>query len=354
MKTKVTRIIIAVVLVIVVALMVLQLRRNKATVKANVEYAQQTVEKIPVTLEKVSSGVLDQDINVSSVLEAYESLMLMSETQGKITQVFKKKGDKVSKGEVIVKVDDEVIAANVMLAEANCAQFEKDVERLTRLANENAVAKRDLEQTIIGYKKAKADLINARKALDNTAIKAPISGYINDDFITVGQLLGGGAKVCEIVNNSSLKLNVAVSEQQVYKVNIGKEVNVIVSVFPDKAYKGIITSIAEKANDAMKFNVEVQLKNNVEPRLKSGMFAEVDIPVMHQEHLLISKKAIIGSMIQPEVYIVENNIAQKRSVVIGDGNNEKVEILQGLTGKESVIIGGQLNLNDGDEVVVVN
>ncbi len=354
MKTKVTRIIIAIIVVVVVVLMLFQLRSNKATVAANVKYAQQTVEKIPVSFEKVSSGVLQQDVKVSSVLEAYESLMLLSETQGKITHVYKKKGDRVYKGEVIVKVDDEVIAANVLLAEANYDQYAKDVERLTRLAKENAVAKRDLEQTIIGYKKAKADLINARKSLDNTAIKAPISGYINNDFITTGQLLTGGAKVCEIVNNSSLKMNVEVSEQQVYKVKLGQEVNVFVSVFPDKSYKGIISSIAEKANDAMKFNVEVELNNNVQPKLKSGMFAEVEIPVMHEEHLLINKKAIVGSMIKPEVYIVENNRALKRSLVIGDGNNEKVEVLKGLTGNESVIVSGQLNLNDGDEVVVVN
>ncbi len=354
MKTKITRIIIILVILVVVVLMGFQLKKNKAVVEQNVKYAQQTVEQIPVSVIKAGKGKLAEEVSVSGVLEAAEFLNLMSETQGKITKIFKQKGDMVNKGDVIVKVDDEVIAANVLTAEANYEQYEKDVDRLTRLAKENAVTKRDLEQTEIGLKKAKADLINARKAMDNTAIKAPISGYINNDFITVGQLLGGGAKVCEIVDNSYLKINVSVSEQQVYLIHKGQKVNVSIPVFPNKKYSGVIRSIAEKANDAMKFNVEVVLDNKEEPLLKSGMFAEVQIPVTNQENILISRSAIVGSMKKPDVFVIENNKAVRRSIVIGSSNEKNVEVLHGLTGEEEVIVSGQLNLNDGDDVLVVN
>jgi RND family efflux transporter MFP subunit len=258
----------------------------------------------------------------------------------------------VSKGDVIAKVDDEVISANVLTAEANYAQFEKDIERLTRLADENAVTKRDLEQATIGLKKAKADMINARKALSNTSIKAPISGYINNDFITMGQLLGGGSPVCEIVNNSDLKLNIRVTENEVYRISKGQTVDVHLTVFPEKNFSGRITSIAEKADMAMKFNVEITLANDRDAHLRSGLYAEAELPVKNLEHLIINKAAIVGSMEKPVVYIDNNGKAEKREIITGQSNDNQTEVLSGLSEGELLIVSGQLNIKDGDEIKI--
>jgi RND family efflux transporter MFP subunit len=211
MKIKKSVIIVPLVVVAVLVAIVAKLSANKKQFNESIAFAQRKVENIPVSVIPVEKGVLSKDVVATGTLEASEVLNLVSETQGKIIKKYKEKGDKVNVGDVIAKVDDEVISANVLTAEANYAQFEKDVERLTRLAEQNAVTKRDLEQTTIGMKKAKADLINARKALDNTSIKSPIRGIINNDFVTEGQFLSGGAKVCEIVNNNQLKLNIKIN-----------------------------------------------------------------------------------------------------------------------------------------------
>ena len=354
MKSKRSGIILVAILLLAVVLGVLKLKSNKQQFKDEIAFSQRTVDKIPVAVESVKKGVLSEKVVSTGTLEASEVLNLVSETQGKIIKIFREKGDRVAAGEVIAKVDDEVISANVLTAEANYDQYERDVERLTRLSEENAVTKRDLEQVNIGLKKAKADLITARKALNNTSIKSPIPGYINSDFITVGQLLGGGSPVCEIVNNSKLKLNIRVSEREVYKIKPGQEVTIKLTVFPDKNFTGKITSIAEKADAAMKFNVEITLNNDVDAHLKSGLYAEAELPVMNQEQLIISKAGIVGSMESPVVYVAENGRAIKRNLVIGQSNDKQVEVLQGLSAGEKVIVSGQLNLKDGDDVNVIN
>lgn len=354
MKSKRSGIIIVAILLLAVVLGVFKLKSNKQQFKDEVAFSQRTVDKIPVAVEAVKKGVLSEKVVSTGTLEASEVLNLVSETQGKIIKIFREKGDRVSAGDVIAKVDDEVIAANVLTAEANYAQYERDVERLTRLSEENAVTKRDLEQVNIGLKKAKADLITARKALNNTSIKSPIPGYINSDYITVGQLLGGGSPVCEIVNNSKLKLNIRVSEREVYKIKPGQEVTIKLTIFPDKNFTGKIASIAEKADAAMKFNVEITLSNDVDAHLKSGLYAEAELPVMNQEQLIISKAGIVGSMESPIVYVAENGRAIKRNLVIGQSNDKQVEVLQGLSAGEKVIVSGQLNLKDGDDVNVIN
>lgn len=353
MKITRSRLIVGVIVIAVAFFVVYKLRSNKKEFQENIEFAQRKVEKIPVNVQNTIKGVLSENVMATGTLEASDVLTVVSETQGKIIQVFKEKGDRVAAGDVIVKVDDEVIAANVLTAEANYEQFQKDVERLTRLAEQNAVTKRDLEQTTIGLKKAKADLTTARKALSNTSIKAPIAGYINNDFVTVGQLLGGGSQVCEIVNNNKLKLNIRVSEREVYKIRNGQNVSIHIAVFPDKKFTGTITSIAEKADAAMNFNVEITINNNSKIQLKSGLYAEAILPVKNEEKFIIDKRCIIGSMEKPMVFVVQNSKAVRRELIIGASSDKQVEVLSGLNDGDQVIVSGQLNLKDGSEVNII-
>lgn len=355
MKNKKSIIITAVIAIAAVVFVVVKLSSNKKKFQNEVAIAKSTIKKIPVSVQEVSRGALSENVVVTGTLEASQVLDLVSETQGKIVHVYHKEGDYVSAGSVIVKVDAEVISANVLTAEANYTQNQKDVERYTRLAQENAIAKRDLEQANIGLKKSKADLINAKKALSNTAIKAPISGFINsDNNLTVGKYLSSGTTICQIVNNNVLKLNVKVSDDEVYKIKKGQLVDVHLTVFPDKEFSGHITSIAEKADEAMKFNVEITLKNDKEAHLKSGLYAEVELPIKSENKIIIDKRAIVGSMKSPVVYVVEKGKAEKRDLIIGQSNDTQVEVLSGLSEGENIIVNGQLNLKDGDEVDVIN
>jgi RND family efflux transporter MFP subunit len=354
MKIKRSRLIVFVAILITGLLIAFKLAGNKKQFQDDVAFATQTIEKIPVAVDVVNKGILSGNIVATGTLEASDVLTLVSETQGKIIAIYKEKGDRVSAGDIIAKVDDEVISANVLTAEANYEQFEKDVERLTRLSDEKAVTRRDLEQAVIGLKKAKADLINARKALGNTSIKTPIPGYINNDYITKGQLLGGGSPVCEIVNNNKLKLNVKVSETEVYRIGTGDNVAVHLTVFPDKKFEGRITSIAEKADAAMKFNVEITLVNDANIHLKSGLYAEAELPVKNTEQLIINKAGIVGSMESPVVYVAQNGKAEKRTLVVGQSNDKQVEVLNGLLAGEQVIVSGQLNLKDGDDINIIS
>ncbi len=353
MKITKSQIIALVVVILAVSFTVYKLQSNKKEFKADVAFSQQKVEKIPVAVETVSEGVLSEKVLATGTLEPADVLKLASETQGRIVKIYKRKGDMVSAGGIIVKVDDEVISANVLTAEANYAQSQKDVERFTRLAEGNAIAKRDLEQARIGLKKAKADLINARKVLSNTSIKSPISGYINSDNITLGQLLSGGSPVCEIVNNSTLKLNIKITEHEVYKISKGQNVIVHLGAFPDKEFSGRITSIAEMADASMKFNVEIRLANDAKNHLRSGLYAEVELPIKNDSKLIIKKECIVGSMESPVVYVAQNGKAVKRTLTVGQSNDKQIEVLSGLSANEKVIISGQLNLKDGDNINII-
>ena len=93
--------------------------------------------------------------------------------------------------------------------------------------------------------------------------------------------------------------------------------------------------------------------NNSKTHLRSGLYAEVDFPVKNQSKVIIPKASIVGSMESPVVFIAQNGKAIKRTLIIGQSNDKQVEVLSGLSANEQVIVSGQLNLKDGDDINIV-
>ncbi|HEX2975910.1 MAG TPA: hypothetical protein VHO68_08225, partial [Bacteroidales bacterium] len=134
----------------------------------------------------------------------------------------------------------------------------------------------------------------------------------------------------------------------------GESVKIHLSAFPEKEFTGRISSIAEKADMAMKFNVEIELANNSNDHLKSGLYAEAILPVENQKQLIIRKSAILGSMEKPVVFTAENGVAVRHEIVTGKSNNDFVEVLGGLSANELLIVSGQLNIKNGDNIRIVD
>lgn len=353
MKNK-KKYLLAAIIIIVIGAGWFKLRQNKQNFMKEIAFSSRQIDAIPVKVHIVSKATLEMKIKTNGILEANQQLIVLSETQGKIVHLYKKSGDFVKKGDTIAKVEDEPIMATVLLAEANFEQQKKDIDRFKRLNKEDAITKHDLEQAEIGLKKANADLITAQKTLSNTSVTAPVSGYINQKFITEGQFLSGGMPVCEIVDNDKLKLNVRVTEKDVFKIHNKQAVDIIIPVFPDNRFVGTISAIGEKADEAMNFNVEITMNNSAPGvRLKAGLYAEVEIPVPPGEELIIRKESIIGSMEKPRVFVVNDNIATKKEIVTGESNDEFIVVLSGLNKGEQVIYSGQQNLGGGERIKII-
>jgi RND family efflux transporter MFP subunit len=348
------KIIIHLVILILAALAVYRLNSNKEKTIADTAVASQTVSEVPVKVSAARKGTINQRVATTGTLAASEELIVVSETQGKIIRINRQVGDYVRQNDVLIEVDDETIAANVLVAEANFEQQTKDLERLQRLEQGNAIAKHDLEQARIGLKKAEADLISARKALRDTRIKSPINGIVNKRMVEKGEFLSGGRQVCEIVNTSTLKIWIKVPEKDIFKLSKGQTAQITIPSLPEGTFTGKINAIGEKADNAMKFDVEILIGNSGgKQRLKAGLFCEVSIPVEASPATLIEKTALVGSMKNPSVFVAEGNQAVKKTIVVNESDDQNVEVISGLKEGEQVVISGQLNLNDGDRIKIV-
>ena len=102
-----------------VAIVVLLLLRNKQVINAQIAFAEQKVEAYPVKVQKIRLGTINTELEVSGILAPANELMLMAETQGRVIKIYKHEGNWVKKGDVIAKVNDELMQAELMVTEAN-------------------------------------------------------------------------------------------------------------------------------------------------------------------------------------------------------------------------------------------
>lgn len=354
MKNKTIKILFSILSVIAVGILLfVQLESNKAEIKRITEIANVKGRYIPVQTKTIQPDKLDDKVLSNGFIRPRVDLYVISETQGQILKVFKEKGDFVNKGEVIAEVDSELLAAQLDATSAAISQLEKDEKRFLSLESQNAVTRRDLENVQLNLKTNRAKLITAKRQLADTKIKAPVSGFINDDFIEAGQFVGGGSKICNIVDINELKLTIKITEHELNSTQVGQKAIITSSVYPQEKFTAKVVSIADKAGIGNNFDVELTMNNNHNVRLKAGQYVNVELSNTSTSTITVPRKSINGSLKSASVFIIENNKAIETAVITGKVSQNMVEIIDGLSLGDELVIAGNYTLYNGATVKVI-
>lgn len=348
------KLIYIVVVIVILGAVGFKLMSNKEQMAANAAVAEIKSDAIPVSITEVETAKLDKSFTAQGNFAPIQSLTLMSETQGQVQRVLKRKGDKVKAGDVLLLVENNTMAADLATAQTNAEKAKRDLERFENLAAGEAITQRQLEDARLAAKSTQAQLVAARQRLNKTRITAPISGEINEIYVEVGSYLNMGTKLYDIVNVDKLKLQVKVSESEVLLVEKGAKVKVKADAGSGQEYDGTVTAIAAQADPTLKFDVEVEVKNAANNNLRAGMYGTASFEAAEQrDALLLPREAIVGSIQNPSVYVVNNGVANLRKVRVGTVTQDKVEILDGVKPGEQVVQSGQINLREGIKVSVL-
>lgn len=314
---------------------------------ASVSVRVDTVKVQDVSLDFVSNGNF----------EPVQELKFSAEKSGKITNVLVKEGDYVSVGQTLAIVRSDVVNVNAQNANAVYQNAVADYTRFENAFKTGGVTKQQLDQAKLAMVNSKSQLTQANINVGDTRIKAPISGVINKKYIEIGSIITGmpATELFEIVNVSKLKLNVSVNESQVASLKVGSPTKVTASVYPDKTFDGKITFIAAKADASLNFPVEIEITNNASKDLKAGMYGTAEFASKQQKQSLkiVPRNAFVGSVSSNQIFVIENGIAKLKTVTAGRILGDKVEILNGLNEGETVIVTGQINLQNGSKVEVI-
>jgi len=349
MKKSSQLLIISVIIVVVVLALIFFNKKETDPLDQKQSYGD-----VPVSTTTVKKMQLINAISLVGVVNASNDVNVISEAQGLVVEVKVKVGDYVKAGAVLFQIDDVIMQSNLASAEINYLKAKRDFERSETLYQENSISAAQLDLARLGMKAAESQLTLAKKQLSDTKIKAPISGTINKRMVDLGAMVSGGTPVANIVDISTLKVLLNVSEQDVFQIKTGEQAEITTDVYPGVKFYGSVDNIASKADEAHTYQVEVRLSNDRKNPLKAGMFARVNFTLQsNTESLVIPRESIVGSIKDARVYTIQDQIAKLKKVVVGKSSGNFLEILSGLNENEVVVTNGQNNLSDNSKVVVI-
>ncbi len=334
-----------------VAFVVVILKGNKEKIDTRKKPPKQLA--IPVNVTNIQRQVIKDNLIMTGISASFKEVTVMSETQGRILNMNVELGQKVSLGQVIAVVDEELKAAQYKTAEANLEKAKKDLERFEALLKEKAATEYQVEGAKLQVKLAEAQYTIAKRQVEDSKIKSPVSGTVIMKMLETGMMVGPATPVVTIADLSQIKVRVNVPEKDIYKLKINQNVEVSFEAIGKQKFKGKIYTIADKADEAHTFMVEI-LVPNPQGIIKAGMFATVDFQLLSERNaMLIPRKAIDGSLKTPFVYVAQGNKAIKKEVNLGVEKDTWVEVVSGLDENDLVIISGQNNLTENSEIEVI-
>ncbi len=337
-----------------IALIMWKLNSNKKHNAARTAVVKESSSgAVPVLTEQASLTTFDESFSANGNFKAVNQIDFSAESPGRITQLMAKEGTLVKAGQVLAKIDNQVVGADLEIAQANVNAARIDMERYQKALQTGGVTQKQLDDMTLQYHNAQARLKQAKKNTANTLLKSPIDGVVNAKYVEVGAYLAAGTKLFQIVNISRLKLVVNVPESQVVLLRLGQDVPITTSVYPEVAYKGKITFIAAKGDETLNYPVEVEIANITGKELKAGMYGTASFSLPKQEPtILIPRAAFYAGISNNSIFVVRGNKAVSKHVTSGQVYGDRVEVREGISEGETVIISGQVNLTDGTVVTV--
>jgi len=333
--------------------MIWKLAANKKEINTRKE-VKTTEESVSVSVATAELKGTTGQLQLVGTAEPCKEVTVASESSGKIVQLNFKMGDFINQGTVLAKVDDTYKRLAYENAQINYDKFKEDYERYQVLRKGDAVTETQLRDMRIGFENAAIQLENAKKQWEDTKIVAPFSGYITSKNTELGAFVNMGTPIASIADISQLKVQLSVSESDVYQLHTGMEASVTTDIFPNTNFKANISGIGQRGSNAHTYPVEILIANNTKTPLKAGTYVNVSVNAGKSgTTLMIPRDAIVSSVKEPSVYIVKDDAVQLTKITTGRQYNDYIEVVTGLNDGEQVVVNGQINLSDGVKVSVI-
>lgn len=351
MKKNIIYIVVA---LAVIAVVIIKLKTNKETTIDRV-YRYDKDQPIPVQVDTLAMEQIGNNLFYTGTFEPNKETKISADIQGKINSVLVDAGSVVSKGQSLVLLDNALLKLQLQTVDIQIEGFENDVRRYKILSEADAIQGVQLEKAELGLKSAKVQRATIVEQLNKTTIKAPFAGIVTAKLTEEGAFASPGVPLVQITDISQLKFTVNVPENELSKFKMNQNYSLQADAYPENSLAGKVILVGSKANLGNSYPIQFSLKNTSDLRIKSGMFGKVNLNNTDtQKHIIIPASAIVGSNIQPQVYIISNGKAVLKNITIASRVQNKVIVANGLNKGNILITNGFINLFDGANVSIKN
>jgi membrane fusion protein (multidrug efflux system) len=293
---------------------------------------------------------MNDPINSTGTLRPDEEVELSFETSGKIVSINFTEGTRVKKGDLLAKMNDKPLQAQLQKLVAQRKLVEEKEFRQRSLLDKDAISKESYDQIATELQTINADINLIRARISETELHAPFDGIIGLRYLSEGSYATPSTKVARLVKISPIKIEFAISEKYSGEVKIGFPVSFTVD---DKTYQAAVYAVDPKI-DLVTRTVQIRaLYPNKNEELKPGRYTSVTLLLSQISNAVaIPSEAIISEMEGEMVYVYRNGKASYIKVTTGLRTESLVQIIDGLRFGDTLLTTGILQLRQGLPVVL--
>jgi HlyD family secretion protein len=321
-----------------------------------------------VEVSTIGKDSISSNFTYSGKAAASKEISVVPTIPGEVTGFHFEVGDTVTKNQVLFTVDSSDLADQLRSAEANynvsvlnLQNSEKTYNNNKVLFDEGIISETEMDQIKLAYESSKANIealeINLdvlKKKINDCSVTAPMSGVITNRNVEQGGYASQSAPAYIIMDLSTIKVEVGVSEQAVNSIQVGDEVAVKMSAISNTPLVGKVSTISPASNQTGTYSVKVELDNK-EGIIKAGMLAEVNFTKEKAEDVLVlPRNAVLTNDGVTYVYVLEGDVAKKTLVDTGIETGETIQITSDLPEGTQIVTRGQTYLSDGEKVTIAN
>ncbi|MGL4981198.1 MAG: efflux RND transporter periplasmic adaptor subunit [Fusobacteriaceae bacterium] len=329
-------------------------KRSREAVNKVVKTA--VLQEIDIVRTSISSGTLEPENEVTEI----------TKTGGKIVRISKKNGERVEKGEIVIKLEDQPTESAYFKAKAKYGSSISDYQtksinfkKLEELRKDKYISedefltkKATYDLSYSNSEDAKATYLATKKDFEELEVKSEITGIVTDLNEKMFAQIEKQKSLFTVVDDSKMYVKTGVSVSEITGVAVGNSAELQIEGI-DKIYKGSIVEINPVATkDTKKYQVKIAVDNG-DGILKKGMYAKIKVESGKKKTYAVPKSAIVVKDLFSYIFIVENGEAREIKIDRGYADGDLVEIISSeLVGRLELVVDGQYILSNKDKITV--
>jgi RND family efflux transporter MFP subunit len=320
---------------------------------------------VAVETETAQATAVSRPFRYSGTIQGARRVPLSTKMMGTVTQLSVEEGDRVTEGEVLVRVRSQNVQAQkrqiqARLREARAAlqNARTNFERIKALREKDSATEKEFDDAQTAYERAEArvealesQLDEIEDTLDYATVRAPIDGVVVEKRSEQGALAAPGQPLLVVETLDALEAVVQVPASDINRFSAGDSVTVEVGAAGDVRRTGVVSQVNPSGNVASRqFSVQVRLRRSDDASIKSGMYAQVLFPGEQTTAITVPRAAVVERGQLNGLYAVKDGTVLLRWVRLGTSYGDRVEVLSGLREGETYVRDGAQRLRDGQPV----
>lgn len=308
---------------------------------------------VPVKAHIVVLETLSNSVFTTGTVLANEEVELRSEVSGKIVRILFKEGSFVSKGDLLIKINDADLQAQLRRAESKVKLSQEKEARQRQLRDGNLISQEEYDNTVgeLNVNLADFDLIKAQ--IDKTEIRAPFSGIVGLRSVSEGSYVTTSTVMARLQNFNSIKVDFSIPERYSASVKTGDELEFKISGSSNQ-FKAKVYAIEPKIDPGTRTLQIRAICSSAYKELIPGAFANVELSLKQtSDAILIPTVSIVPELRGQKVYLYKNGVVIPQNVELGTREETRVQIISGLALGDTVITSGILQIRPNSKVKIL-